>query len=331
MINKITIVCLGDARPSKFGSKGITDLTSDLNQVVPQSPTGQIDAIFMIGDMDKISQTEQARIASVNKNIPLYYVIGNHEIDADNPSYLKGLPKPTLHTIHPGPSGTEKTTYSVDVGNLIHVVNLNIYWNEATNDTWLGGGSGGGFVGSKLSAWLLADLKAATTLYKIVLVHEPLYPAKRHVGDSLDSNPSARDALQKLMNDNGVDCLVAAHTHFATTSKHGNVLHVDAGISGAKTQDPEDPYASMFFMNVADNGDMICTWKHDNSGSWNSPTIKTYTLPQGTTPPVEIWNGTCILPLKGLEISNLGNTRPNVVCNPPQTEVITVSFTPIIQ
>ena len=69
-----TIAYLGDARPSKFGTAGITELTKDLNQVVPQSPTGKVDAIFMIGDMDHDFPNGQSIIKhpmSINTHITM--------------------------------------------------------------------------------------------------------------------------------------------------------------------------------------------------------------------------------------------------------------------
>jgi len=59
----------------------------------------------------------------------------------------------------------------------------------------------------------------------------------------------------------------------------------------------------------------IVTVKVNNRNNLLSNTALTFTvLPNDT--PIEIWNDTCVLPLNGLEISNLGNTRPNLKCNP---------------
>ena len=274
MANKPTIVCLGDARPSKFGNKGITDLTLDMNKLVAMSPTGQVDAIFMIGDMDPVPKAYQAYQASTANNIPIYWIMGNHELATSGDKAFIQSHLPTNFSVLPGPAGTEKTTYSVNIGG-IHVIVCDIYWENS-----------GGVVGSKLLPWIEANLKAATTKYKVFMVHEPLYPSKRHVGDSLDSNKTARDALQKVLNDNGCDVVVAAHTHYASASLHNKVVHFDAGVSGAKIIDGADPYTSMIFMYVDDvSGDMKAVWKHDEH-KWDNPVVKTYSISQGTiTPP----------------------------------------------
>lgn len=274
-IEGATIAYLGDSRPSQFGNVGITELTKDLNQVIPQSPTNSIDAIFMIGDMDHVSQTVQAYQASNVSTIPMYFVVGNHEIDQGDMNYLRSMIKSTNFTIYVGPIGTEKTTYSVNIKN-IHVTNLNIYWDESNNDAWFKYGSGdGGYVGTKLMTWLTNDL-SNTTNWKIVLVHEPLYPLKRHVGDSLDKNPTNRNNLQNLLINQNVKVLVAAHTHYADVNLHNSVYHVDAGISGQKTVDGEDPYASITYTNSTDTT-LTLTWKHENP-TWTTSKIETYTI-----------------------------------------------------
>ncbi len=270
-----TIAYLGDSRPSKFGTLGITELTKDLNQIIPQSPTGKLDAIFMIGDMDHISQTVQAYKESNVNTIPMYFVVGNHEIDNNDMTYLKSLQKPINFTIYPGPIGTEITTFSTDIKN-IHVTNLNIYWNELNDDAWFKyGGGDGGYVGTKLMNWLNNDL-TNTSNWKIVLVHEPMYPLKRHVGNSLDKDTTNRNNLQTTFINQNVQIFIAAHTHYATINKKDTVYHVDAGISGQKTVDGEDPYASIIYTNSTNNT-LTLTWKHENP-TWSIPSVETYII-----------------------------------------------------
>ncbi len=270
-----TIAYLGDARPSKFGNAGITELTKDFNQLIPQSPTGKVDAIFMIGDMDKIPQTQQAYSASNVNNIPIFYVVGNHEVDTSGD--VEAIKAMTLKLpVNRGPTGTEKTTYSVDVGG-IHVVNMNEYWDGKTNDAY-----GNGYVPDALYNWMSTDL-SGTTKYKIVVGHEPLYPKKRHGGDSLDANTANRDKLQNLFVSKDVKVFIGAHTHYATVNTVGGVYHVDAGVSGQKTEDGEDPFASITYTYTTENS-LVLTWKHENP-TWSTPKITSYTIyPAPTTP-----------------------------------------------
>ncbi|MCX9082161.1 MAG: metallophosphoesterase, partial [Candidatus Methanoperedens sp.] len=276
-----TIAYLGDARPSKFGAAGITELTKDLNQIIPQSPTGKVDAIFMIGDMDKIPQTQRAYSASNVNNIPIFFVVGNHEVDTSGD--VEAIKAMTLKLpVTRGPTGTEKTTYSVDVGGM-HVVNMNEYWDGKTNDAY-----GNGYVPDALYNWMSTDL-SGTTNYKIVVGHEPLYPTKRHLGDSLDANKANRDKLQNLFVSKDVKIFIGAHTHYATVNTVDGVYHVNAGVSGQKTKDGEDPYASIIYTYTTENS-LVLTWKHENP-TWSTPKIATYTIspsspPSAPTPPL---------------------------------------------
>jgi len=303
-----TIAYLGDARPSKFGATGITELTKDLNQVVPQSPTGMVDAIIMIGDMDKISQTKTAYAASNVTNIPIFYVVGNHEVGTSGDvNAIRAMYGSSTIPLTPGPAGTDKTTYSFDVGE-IHVVNMNEYWNGASNDAWFKYGNGeGGYIPDALYNWISNDLSNTSKPWKIVVGHEPLYPRSRHVGDSLDKDPANRNKLQDLFVSRNVTVFVGAHTHFATVNTVGGVYHVDAGVSGQKTVDGEDPYASITYTHIDAANDLILTWKHENP-TWNSPITRSYTIPKtisSTNPPLNITSYSPISPI----IDNEGATQ----------------------
>ncbi len=265
-----TIAYLGDARPSKFGNAGIKELTKDFNNVVSQSPNGKVDAIFLIGDFDTIPQTQKAFAASTAKNIPIFYVIGNHEVSTSGDVAAIKAMKPKL-AVSRGPTGTDKTTYSVDIGGM-HVVNMDEYWDGKNNDAY-----GDGYVPDALYDWISKDL-SGTTKYKILLGHEPMYPKSRHVGDSLDADKANRDKLQALLVSKSVKIFIGAHTHYATVNTVGGVYHVDAGVSGQKTGDGEDPFASFIYTHIDNNGKLVLTWKHDNSNSWSNPTVKTYTI-----------------------------------------------------
>jgi len=63
-----TIVYMGDSHPEQFGQAGIAELTKNFNQVVPQSPTGKVDAIVLMGDFVRNSMAQQAFADSNVKN-----------------------------------------------------------------------------------------------------------------------------------------------------------------------------------------------------------------------------------------------------------------------
>ncbi len=270
------IAYLGDARPSKFGNVGITELTTDLNAALSLSPTGQLDAIVLVGDFDTQKQTEQAINASNCKNIPIIWVVGNHEIDSSGIAGIRDRYAllPTSLNRQLGPTGTDKTTYSVDVGSM-HLVNINSYWDGGTNDGSLSIGSGGGFINAKLQTWINSNLAATTKTWKIATTHEPLYPYTRHVGDSLDANKANRDTLQASFVSHDVKIVFAAHTHYSSIHQIGGIYHVDCGVSGHKTADGEDGKASIFYTYTSGTN-LILKWIQE---SWSSPVTKaTYTI-----------------------------------------------------
>lgn len=291
-----TIAFLGDARTTSeehldnFGkAASIAMLTDDINKIKPQSPTpGVVDAAFMIGDFDKVVDTQAAWTASTINSMPHYYVIGNHEIDDDNPNYTRNLFPYSGYsfTLNPGPAGTNKTTYSMNIGG-IHVVNLNVYWNGGTGtDADI---ATDGNVPPALLSWLDADLSnSSNPPCKVVMFHEPMYPYGRHTGDSLNKYATNRNNLQKLLVDKKVSAVIAAHTHLATVhniardgtvlldiNAPGGVYHIDTGVTGPKTEDGEDDFASIFYAHTS-GSNLILTWKRENP-TWSSPKVTTYT------------------------------------------------------
>ncbi len=269
-----TIVYMGDSHPEQFGSTGITELTKNFNQVVPQSPTGKVDAIVLMGDFVRNSMAQQAVANSDVKNIPVFWVMGNHEAKVGDAGAIRNLYSILKLPTNPGPNGTEKTTYSFNVGN-IHVINMNEYWDGKKNDGWIGGGSSGGYVGTALYNWISNDL-SKTSDWKIIVGHEPLYPSKRHGGNSLDSDKANRDKLQALFVSEKVSVFVSGHTHSASVVKHDTVYHVASGVTGAKKTDSSDKFQSLIYTyTTTDN--LVLTWKHENP-TWSTPKIETYTI-----------------------------------------------------
>ena len=267
-----TIVYMGDSHPEQFGPAGITELTKNFNQVEIQSPTGKVDAIVLMGDFVRNSMAQQAFADSNVKNIPVFWVMGNHEVMEGDAGAIHNLYSILKLPTNPGPNGTDKTTYSFNVGN-IHVINMNEYWDGKQNDAWIGGGSGGGYVGTALYNWISNDL-SKTTDWKIVVGHEPLYPSGRHIGTSLDSDKVNRDKLQALFVSKKVSVFVSGHTHSASVVKHDTVFHVASGETGAKKT--TDKFQSLIYTYTTANN-LVLAWKHENP-TWSTPKIATYTI-----------------------------------------------------
>lgn len=272
-----TIAYLGDVIPKDFGSAGVHEIMEDLNRIMELSPTGvnDVDAIFFVGDAARISQTIQAINLSDAKNIPIYFTTANYETESDEDmDLIYETYNNSNIQLNPGPFGTNKTTYSMDIDNF-HIVNMNIYWNGSTNDRYLGKGAGG-YIHDKLYQWVNNDLSDTTRKWKIVMSHSPLYPENRHIGESLDSDIVNRDKFENLLINQNVPIFMASHTHYASISVHDNIYHVDAGVAGAKTRDSNtDGFTSIMYTHTTNNGNnLFLTWKRENP-TWDTPTVET--------------------------------------------------------
>ena len=283
-----TIAYLADARPSKYGQSGIDELKKDLNQIIPQSPTDSVDAIVFVGDLDRISQSIQAYNASNVKNIPCYFAVGNHE--AENSSDMTALRNFYANYVgikYPGPSGCSTTTYGIDIGN-IHLCIINEYWDGANNDAYFKyGGGDGGYIPQKLYDWINTDLTSSKS-WKIMIGHEPLYPYRNHVGDSLDRDKTNRDQFQNLMVTKNVPIFVGGHTHYSGITLHDTVYHADCGNCGSQAGGSgKDDFASIIYTHTDQSNNLILTWIYENPTWDTSKTVK-YTITECTTPQCKI-------------------------------------------
>lgn len=306
----MTLYFYGDAEQSN--ASGVAEEIKDFNAAVALSPTGNIAACFGMGDMTKDTSTMQLCIDALNgsslKDVPSYWAIGNHEYNSRSVSYP--LIQGKLGKQYPlsyFTTDTTKNTYSMTI-NGIHIAVLNIYHNNST-----------GKVSQAMFDWLSADM-AAYTGYKVVICHDPLYPLKKHVGDSLDSDKAMRDKLQAMFIANKVNVFLGGHTHYSSVQNIGGVFHVCTGVVGPGTGQGEDPFASLNYIYVDEKGDLRLVRKQDSGNSWANPKVITHTIGTGGSippDPVETWS--CRIPLDGMEVSNLGNVRPNPDCDPVVT------------
>lgn len=150
----------------------------------------------------------------------LYFVIGNH----DSPPLGEPFFREKLASSYPdnGPPGAPPgTVYSFDRG-LVHFVITNQYWGDPE----------GGYTREQLT-WLSRDLAASRRPYKFVFGHEPAFPARRHVGDSLDQDPARRDEFWDILVENGVGAYFCGHTHYYNITRRRGVHQIDSGVVAA--------------------------------------------------------------------------------------------------
>lgn len=293
--NMYTIALVADAKPI-LGSN-LNVLTDDFNQIIPQSPTGRVDAVVMIGDMNPINtgnvNTFAAYANSTAKTIPAFFVAGNHELNNiyDLPT-IKSKFASYAYSPKPGPAGSRNTTYSFNLGN-IHIVALNEYWDGNSNNIcdWYKPSGGlnnddscfkystgdGGFVPEGLFSWLRNDLNNNNKKWTIVVGHEPLYPWGGHVGNSLDANVTNRNELENIFISKNVTAFIGGHTHKSGFRIVDNIFHANAGVIGDNVGNGDD-FATIMYAYVNATGYFILDQKYENP-TWSIPGMKELVKP----------------------------------------------------
>jgi 3',5'-cyclic AMP phosphodiesterase CpdA len=79
--------------------------------------------------------------------------------------------------------------------------------------------------------WLVNDLESTDCEMKFVVAHRPMYPLS-HVGDSLDSVPAERAALQQLFETHNVSLFICGHDHLYNRMTVNGVVNLISGGGG---------------------------------------------------------------------------------------------------
>lgn len=291
-----TISFMGDARPRTTGEVSLVEDFDAVDDITVLGSGRSLDAMVLLGDMDYVSHssgnnTQEAYDASDISDTPLFFTVGNHELET-------AFDIPDLHNLysqysyHPqaGPSGTQETTYSFDVGD-VHVAVINEYWdgNNDSNCEWYATAAGddddscnkysagdGGYIPDTLFTWLKRDLRDTDKPYKFVVGHEPAYPNVRHVGDSLDADENNRDALWNLLRTENVVAYISGHDHYSHLTEYDGVFQADVGTSGDMVGGDTDAFATIIYANVDDAGELDLRMAREGD-TWETPSITTST------------------------------------------------------
>ncbi len=94
-------------------------------------------------------------------------------------------------------------------------------------------------------AWLGAEL-AKPFRYKLVFLHEPLFPVIHHHG--LDRHAQERDELHLLFVRNGVSLVVAGHDHLYDRSVRDGITYVIGGRAGGHAWPTKNGSATRYIM-----------------------------------------------------------------------------------
>ena len=135
--NTIVVAFIADAKPA-LGKNIDNFRKNDFDQIKPQSP-GNVSVIVAIGDMNPLNSsqinTESTYNLSTARNIPLFYVMGNHEmLNKNDLPFAQNKFRDYAYFPNQGPDGSKETTYSFNVGDM-HIVILNEYWDGNTDGT----------------------------------------------------------------------------------------------------------------------------------------------------------------------------------------------------
>jgi predicted phosphodiesterase len=146
----------------------------------------------------------------------VYFALGNH----DDPPYGEKLFTELIESFYPqnGPENAPKgTIYSFDRGDC-HFTVTNPYWEYPH----------GGYTQAQL-AWIEQDLAQSEKTYKFVIGHEPAFPQKRHVDNSLNEDPAMRDRFWEILSENGVQAFFCGHTHYLSHLLYQGVYQINTG------------------------------------------------------------------------------------------------------
>jgi 3',5'-cyclic AMP phosphodiesterase CpdA len=184
-----------------------------------------VDFLIVVGDFDPAIHAYQdyyamwgfeVREDALVENQNLYFVMGNHDTPPAGDEFFRTQIAP----FYPdnGPSGAPRgTIFSFDTGK-IHMAITNQYYGYPE----------GGYTREQLN-WIDEDLSASQQSVKFVFGHEPAFPMDRHVGDSLDIDPTMRDRFWSILVNNDVQAFFCGHTHHLSVMRNKGVYQIDAG------------------------------------------------------------------------------------------------------
>jgi len=217
---RFTVAVFGDNRPARSGDPqplAFRRMCIEIGKLEPRPSfvVGLGDFVYGSGTESKLRGQYEDFLRAMaplqaNKRMPFVPVPGNHDIGGStrNEAIFKELFK--------------RLYYSFDWDGC-HFVCLD---SEIP-------GQDGTIAGAQLE-WLKQDLKANIGApLTFVFVHRPLFPVSVHVGNSLDKDKRARDALHRLFVEMGVDCVFAGHEHLWSVSETDGLHYIITGGAGA--------------------------------------------------------------------------------------------------
>lgn len=219
------------AQDKKIKFAVISDHRSDfdaLDKALEFVVSQKVDFLFVVGDFDPLTDAYQdyytmwgfeVREDAQPNNQNLFFVMGNHDAPPSGDDFFRNNIAPYYPNNGPcsafcAPQGT---IFSFDTESA-HFVITNQYWNYPK----------GGYTSEQLE-WIDEDLQASQQPYKFVFGHEPAFPLERHVGNSIDIDPSMRNEFWEILSENDVRAFFCGHTHHLNVIKNQGVYQIDTG------------------------------------------------------------------------------------------------------
>lgn len=235
------------ADPRGGGDTWVNALTEirDMN-ATQESTVAQAEMIILAGDMDPIvSRHEDYQNVFTNANTrPLLLpVIGNHEFENDGVHFRYA--RDTLMPLIPSVVRMHPTScdYYLDHKN-VRIIAVDAY-------TDLGKG---GVINEEGRKWVEQMIQDAPSMIEHIFIsfHEPAFPRVRHLKDSFDHDPEARNAFWEMLLKyrDRVRAVLVGHTHSyyrmrvldpagedannpkVFPDEDGGIYQVDAGAAG---------------------------------------------------------------------------------------------------
>jgi 3',5'-cyclic AMP phosphodiesterase CpdA len=208
---RFSFAVVGD---SGSGGKGQLAVAGLLGRLAPDLILHTGDVVYPAGQQRHYGRRFFAPYGHIIKEVPLFPVLGNHDVrNRNGAAFLENFYPPL------GSPGSTKRYYSFDWGDA-HFVAL---------DSELYHGDKGASV-VRQEAFLERDLAATGKRWKVAFLHRSPYGSSRHGGDE-----SVREDLEPIFAKHGVDLVFAGHDHvYERTVPIGGVTYVVSGGGGRR-------------------------------------------------------------------------------------------------
>ena len=216
------MIIIGDNRPTSVSTEQPEEYEQIVDLVIAEEPHLILHSGDFVLDVTADHEDNLASWAVFN-NItdrmghyaPIYAALGNHDTGTKT-----GQRRLQYYFDAFEQYGEPQTYYSFDYAG--------VHFTAIDTEEF---GYEGRIVGDQLT-WLVNDIESSTAAMKFVIGHRPMYPLN-HIGNSLDSVPAERLALQNLFEANNVTGYICGHDHLYNRMTVNGVVHLISGGAGA--------------------------------------------------------------------------------------------------